>query len=238
MGLVDLTWEKILIVDDEEIVLQILEHYLKREGYVIFRANNGVEAIQAVYEHTPDLVLLDVLMPEMDGIGVCQEIRKYAEIPILFVTSKDESLDLAQGFGAGADDYIKKPFDPVEVVIRVKAHLRRYRHSKDFRHEKHKYPVLEFSGLKIDLGSRTVEVNENPINLTKKEFDLLTILAENANRYFTTDQLVELVWNSPESVDQRSLMVHISNLRKKIEPDPACPTYIVSLRGVGYKFNT
>lgn len=232
-----MTGAKILVVDDEAIVHEIIERYLRREGYQVVRASNGSEALQAMRLHKPDLVLLDVLMPQLDGIEVCQEIRKLAEIPVLFVSSKDESVDLAQGFGAGADDYIRKPFDPVEVVIRVKAHLRRYRQLCAARVERHRNQVLEFNGLKIDLANRIVEVGGSSVGLTTKEFDLLVLLVENSNRFFSSNQLIEFVWNSPESVDQRSLMVHISNLRKKIEPDPSNPIYIVSSRGIGYKFN-
>lgn len=229
--------ERILVVDDEAVVHEIIGRYLQKEGYDVLHAYNGSEAMEVIYSGKPDLMLLDVLMPKLDGIEVCQEIRKITNIPILFVTSKDESFDMAMGFGAGGDDYIKKPFDPVEVIIRVKAHLRRYRQLRDAKEEKEPIQVLEFPGLKIDLSNRTVEVNRSPVNLTTKEFDLLALLAGQPNRFFSSDQLVEYVWNQAESVDQRSLMVHLSNLRKKIETTPANPKYIITVRGVGYKFS-
>lgn len=229
--------EKILIADDEAVICEVLKYYLEKEGYQVIIAADGSEAIEAVYRHKPDLVILDLLMPRLDGIEVCQEIRKKTEIPVLFVTSKDESFHMAQGFGAGADDYIRKPFDPMEVVLRVKAHLRRFRNLYKMNSDGKKANILEIDGLKIDLSNRVVKVNDTAISLTAKEFELLSLLAENPNRFFNSEQLMGHVWNSPESVDQRSLMVHISNLRKKIEPDPSNPVYIVSVRKIGYKFN-
>lgn len=234
----NLSGEKILVVDDEAVVHEIIGHYLKKEGFQVINATNGSEAIQAAHLYKPDLVLLDVLMPKLDGIKVCQEIRKHVEIPILFVTSKDQSYDLAQGFGAGADDYIKKPFDPVEVIIRVRTHLHRYQQFRILKDKSMQSQVMEFAGLKIDLLNHTVEVNDTPILLTLKEFELLSVLAKNPNRFLKSNQLIELVWDNPDSVDYRSLMVHMSNLRKKIEPNPSNPIYIISLRGYGYKLNT
>lgn len=229
--------EKILVVDDEEVIQQLLESFLVREGFQVVKAFNGREALALIRACQLDLVLLDILLPEKDGIEVCQELRRQSDIPVLFITSKDDPCDLALGFGAGGDDYIRKPFLPMEVIIRVKAHLRRYQQLRGATEEQEQQRWLKFPGLKIDLLDHTVEANGSTHNLTAKEFNLLTVLAKNPNRFFTSSQLIELAWNKPESVEHRSLMVHISNLRKKIEASPDNPKYIVSVRGYGYKFD-
>lgn len=225
--------EKILIVDDEAVVKEILTHYLKKENFKVTAAGGGISALDSIGAERPDLIILDILLPDLDGLEICREIRRKTDVPIIFVTSKTDSLDLALGLGIGGDDYIKKPFNPIEVVARVKAHLRRYRQMKADRGPGQ---VIEHPGLKIDPASRSVEVNGVPVVLTMKEFDILALLAGNPDRFFSTGQLLDIVWNTGESADQRSLMVHMSKLRKKIEEDPARPSRIITVRGVGYKF--
>ncbi|HOV80345.1 MAG TPA: response regulator transcription factor [Bacillota bacterium] len=229
--------EKILVVDDEAVVQKLITHYLVKEGFRVVTADTGYTALETIRREKPDLILLDILLPELDGLEICQEIRDETDVPIIFITSKGDTLDVALGLGVGGDDYIRKPFDPIEVVARVKAHLRRRRQLRKAGEAEKTQKTLHFPGLKIDLAERTVEVNGKPVVLTAREFDILALLAGNPNRYYNADRIMELVWKTRESVDYRSLMVHISKLRKKIEEDPANPKYIISVRGFGYKFS-
>lgn len=227
--------EKILIIDDEAVVRELISHYLLKEGFKVF-TNSGNDVFEQVQRLKPDLILLDVLLPEIDGMEICRELRKETNVPIIFITSKNNSLDLALGLGVGGDDYITKPFEVVEVIARVKAHLRRYRQFHNENYQR-KNSVLEYPGLQIDQTKRTVRVNGVLQTLTAKEYEILALLAKNPNHYFSPDQLIESIWQSTESVDYRTLMVHISKLRRKIERDPANPEYIITVRGMGYKFN-
>jgi DNA-binding response OmpR family regulator len=234
---IDLPGERVLIVDDEPVVIEVLSRYLTREGMDVFSETDGSRAVEATANRKPDIVLLDILLPGLGGLEVLQELRKATDIPVLFISSKTEPTDLAIGLGVGADDYIKKPFNPTEVVARVKAHLRRYRQSASRSAPPSKAMKLYSSdNLWVDMETREVQVNGKPVSLTAKEFDILALLVQYPNRYFTTSQLIEAVWG-PGSADDRTLMVHISRLRRKIEPDPANPSYIVSKRWVGYRFN-
>lgn len=228
--------EKILVVDDEAVVQKLITHYLTREGFQVITAGTGYTAMEIIRRERPDLIILDILLPELDGLEICREIRSETDVPIIFLTSKSKTMDIAIGLGVGGDDYIKKPFDPLEMVARVKAHLRRHRQLRTAREAGEQKKVLDFPGLRIDLVNRFVEVNGSSVALTAREFSLLAVLAGTPNRFYSAEQLMELVWKNRESVDYRSLMVHISNLRKKIEEDPANPKYIVSVRGFGYKF--
>lgn len=214
---------------------EVISHYLQKEGFRVY-TDNGCGVFDLVRNQKPDLILLDILLPDMDGMEICRTLRKETDVPIIFITSKSEPLDLALGLGVGGDDYITKPFKVIEVVARIKAHLRRYR---QFYNKKTspQHTVLEFPGLEIDLQKRTVKANGVLLTLTAKEYEILALLAKNANQFFSPGQLMELIWHSTESVDNRTLMVHMSKLRKKIEVDPANPKYIITVRGMGYKFN-
>ena len=233
----DLAGEKILVVDDEIVVQELLNHYLTKDGFQVITAGSGYAALEIIRGEKPDLILLDILLPELDGLEICREIRREKDMPIIFITSRGDTMDVTLGLGVGGDDYIRKPFDPIEVVARVKAHLRRHRQLCTTRKVVEKKEILNFPGLRIDLATRTVEVNGAPATLTAKEFNLLALLAENPNQFYSADQLMELIWNTRKSVDYRSLMVHMSNLRKKIEENPSNPKYIINMRGFGYKFS-
>jgi len=226
--------EKILVVDDEPEIIELLTLYLVRDGYEVISTGNGRQVFDLVSEHKPDLILLDILLPGLDGIEVCRQLRKTHNTPILFISCKSEDIDIILGLSIGGDDYITKPFSPSQLVARVKAHLRR---NLLLDQQKDEPQQLRFPGLIIDLISHNVKVNGRPISLSSKEFDLLSIMAKTPNRVYKIEHLFELVWSLNSLGDPRTLIVHISNLRKKIEPNPAEPRYIITVRGVGYKFN-
>jgi len=227
--------ETILIVDDEPEICELLELYLEAEGYRVVFAHDDVQAIQAVQEHIIDLIILDVRLPGKDGLELCNDLRKLTQVPILFLSNKTDEWDKILGLSVGGDDYIGKPFSPREVVARVKAHLRRQRFYGDM--EKVSYGELRFPGMKIDPFQRKVYVNGKLIPLSTKEFELLYRLAKEPQRIFSPEELFQLVWDRDSLGDTRTVLVHISNLRKKIERDPANPEYILTIRGKGYKFN-
>ncbi|MCM3270478.1 response regulator transcription factor [Paenibacillus elgii] len=226
--------EKILIVDDEAEIVELISLYLRKEGYDVLHSGNGAEALAMVREHCPDLVILDILLPEMDGIEVCRQIRKSYNTPILFLSCKSEDMDIILGFSIGGDDYITKPFSPGQLVARVKAHLRR---SQLLEQHKEDSQYLSFPGLEIDLLSRTVKASGGLVPLSSKEFDLLLHLARSPGKVLPLEQLYKMTWGVDSNGDTRTLLVHISNLRKKIEPNPTDPKYIHTVRGIGYKFN-
>ncbi|CAG7645094.1 Transcriptional regulatory protein WalR [Paenibacillus solanacearum] len=226
--------EKILLVDDEAEIVELISLYLKKEGYEVLCSNNGAEALEMAKEHRPDLVILDISLPGMDGIEVCRQLRKSFSTPILFLSCKSDDMDIILGFSIGGDDYITKPFSPGQLVARVKAHLRRShlmeQHKEDSQH-------LYFPGLEVDLISRTVKVDSVIAPLSSKEFDLLLHLAKSPGKVLPLEQLYKMTWGVDSNGDTRTLLVHISNLRKKIETNPAEPRYVQTVRGVGYKFN-
>lgn len=228
--------EKIMIVDDEAVVHELLTHYLNREGFEVFSIYNGSDVLDKTASYKPDLILLDVLLPELDGLEICHELRKKSDVPIIFITSKDAPHEVALGLGIGGDDYIKKPFNPVEVVARIRVQLRRIR--KQFTLQEDEPAMLASGDIQINFFDRTVEINGKSVLLTIKEYDLLVFLAQNPNRYFSSDQLIEAVWTHPRSITQKALMTHISNLRKKLGEDPNNPRHITTLKGAGYMFNS
>ncbi|HHV62868.1 MAG TPA: response regulator transcription factor [Firmicutes bacterium] len=229
--------EKILVVDDEAVVRKVVEHHLVREGFRVIAAGDGGSVFELVRAHEPDLIILDILLPDLDGIEVCREIRKGNNVPIIFLTSKRDSSDIVLGLGVGGDDYIVKPFNPKELIARVKANLRRSLLQNVVCQPPGQRKVLAYPGLEIDLPSRTVSVGGSPVALTNKEFELLALLAQNPNRVFSYNQLLELVWQFKYNADYRTVMVHINRLRRKIELDPSKPRYIITVRGIGYKFH-
>jgi len=227
--------EKILIVDDEHEISDLLDRYLTRDMFQVIIADSGQTAIQLAKSEKPDLIILDILLPDINGIEVCQKIRSKSTVPILFISCKDDASDKVLGLEFGGDDYITKPFSPSEVVARVKAHLRRNRLLTDNSSEK---LILKFPGLEIDASSYTVHTNDKIVRLPAKEFQILNVLAQHPNQIFTAAQLFDLVWQEDSSGDLRTVVVHISNLRKKIEQDSSRPKYIQTVRNVGYRFTT
>lgn len=224
----------VLIVDDEEDIRELVGIYLKNEGYNICKAVNGQEALQCLSDMQIDLAILDVMMADMDGIALCMEIRKKSNIPIIMLSAKDQDMDKVIGLSAGADDYLAKPFNPVELVARVKEQLRRF---NDFN-ERKPSSILEYMELSMNLETHRVFLNLKEVQLTPKEFAILELLWKNKGNVFSTEHIYDSLWSEEEAYDINNVvMVHIRNLRSKIEPDIKNPQYIKTVWGVGYKFS-
>jgi len=227
----------ILVVDDELEITELIKLYLEREGYAVHTTDNGLEAIRLAEAVPLDLIILDVSLGKPDGIEVCRTLRKgsCSHVPILFLSCKSEDADIVLGLTEGGDDYITKPFSPSQLVARVQAHIRRHRMRE---RPPETASSLQFTGLEIDLRRLEVRRSGELIPLSVKEFELLTVMARQPDRVFPLDELYRLVWHTDSMGDTRTLMVHVSNLRKKIEPDPASPIYIQTVRGFGYRFSS
>ncbi|RDU37771.1 DNA-binding response regulator [Neobacillus piezotolerans] len=224
---------KILIVDDEKMIIEVLEAYLEREGYAIAKADNGVDALKMARSENPDLIILDLMLPDISGEEVCRLVRKESEVPILMLTAKSGEDDKINGIVMGADDYVTKPFSPREVVVRVQAILRRAKKSVE------KSSKLQFKGgLSIDTGKKEVTINGELVNLTPIEYKLLTNMAENPGRVYSRMDLLEKIQDEGMFYEgyERSVDTHIKNLRKKIELDSRQPQFVVTVFGMGYKF--
>jgi len=222
----------ILVVDDEPSISEVVSIYLRRAGYQVVVAQDGQEALDALEKEPPDLVVLDLMLPKMDGLEITRRLRAAGDTPIIMLTARREEADRIVGLEMGADDYVVKPFSPQELVSRVKAVLRRTRGSGPAATER----TLVFDDLCVDPKTRLVEVSGEEKSLTAKEFDLLWILARHPRQVFNRDQLLDLVWGLTEYVDPSTVTVHVRRLREKIEPDPSNPRHIQTVWGVGYKF--
>jgi DNA-binding response OmpR family regulator len=220
----------ILLVDDDPHVLEVLSLYLKKEDYPVILADNGKEALEKVEEADPLLIVLDVMMPEMDGIEVCRKIRAVKSTPIIMLTAKSEDVDKILGLELGADDYITKPFNPREVVARIKAVLRRA--SDKDRNMK----ILAFPNLEINMSEYRVRVNNQVVPLTPKEIELLALMASHPNMVFTRENLLENVWGYDYMGETRTVDTHVKRLRRKLMVAPHNPWDIKTIWGVGYKF--
>ncbi len=225
--------KKILVVDDEKPISDIIKYNLVKEGYEIDTAFDGDEALKKVYQFQPDLVLLDVMLPKLDGFQVCRKIRETFSMPIIMLTAKEEEVDKVLGFELGADDYITKPFGMRELIARVKANLRRVELS-DVKGEEGN--IISTGNISIDLDRYEVTCNEEIVELTLREFELLKFLATQANQIFTREQLLKDVWGYEYFGDIRTVDVTVRRLREKIEEDSSNPSYIMTKRGVGYYF--
>ncbi|MFZ7101739.1 MAG: response regulator transcription factor [Peptococcaceae bacterium] len=225
--------ENILIVDDDQDIQEIVASYLKKEGYHTYLAGDGHSALNKVKETPVDLILLDILLPDIDGYEVCQEIKKYSRAPVIFFSCKDEDTDEILGLHLGADDYITKPFSIGVLGAKIKAHLRR---KKFYENTDHVKDMIKYENLEIDLSGCQVKVNNKPINLSALEFKILAFLAQNPDRVISKKELFAKIWGAVVCEDTRTVLVHISNLRKKIEEDAANPRYIHNIWGLGYKF--
>ncbi|MCZ8536263.1 response regulator transcription factor [Paenisporosarcina quisquiliarum] len=229
--------KKILVVDDESSIATLLQYNLEQAGFIVETASDGQEGYDAVLEKKPDLIILDLMLPKMDGMEVCKALRlQKINTPIIMLTAKDDEFDKVLGLELGADDYMTKPFSPREVTARVKAVLRRFTASVEEMSVKGQYQGYEFGPLRVYPERFEVFLREETLDFTPKEFELLVYLMENKNRVLTRDQLLSAVWNYDFAGDTRIVDVHISHLRDKIEDNSRKPIYIKTIRGLGYKF--
>jgi DNA-binding response OmpR family regulator len=222
----------ILVVEDEPSIREVVSLYLRRAGYQPLEASDGQTALQLLEKSAPDLVILDIMLPGIDGYEITRELRSKGDIPIIMLTARRSETDRIAGLEMGADDYVVKPFSPQELVSRVRAVLRRTHGTPRGGEEK----PLSFEGLEINPATRQVTAYGGDVVLTAKEFDLLWFLALNQRQVFTRDQLLERVWGLSEYIDPSTVTVHVRRLREKIEADPSNPVHILTVWGVGYKF--
>ncbi|MBQ9612092.1 MAG: response regulator transcription factor [Lachnospiraceae bacterium] len=225
---------KILIVEDEESIADLEKDYLELSGFEVETASRGDTGLEKALSQEYDLIILDLMLPGMDGFEVCRRIREVKDVPLLMVSAKKDDIDKIRGLGLGADDYITKPFSPSELVARVKAHLSRYERLVGAGRPAN--DIIEIRGLKIDKTARRVWVDGIEKTFTTKEFDLLTFLAENPNHVFSKEELFRKVWNMDSIGDIATVTVHIKKIREKVEYDTSNPQYIETIWGVGYRF--
>ena len=227
--------ERVLVADDETNITDVCRRYLEREGYQVMTAKDGLEALELWSSKQPDLIVLDLMMPHKDGWQVCKEIRQTADVPIIMLTARGEEQDRLMGLTLGADDYLTKPFSPRELVLRVRAILRRVRYThpaQDAANEQ----AIHFEGFTLQVGKRKVEVCGQSIELTVTEFELLHLLASHPDQVFSRSQILNKLWDFSYEGDTTTVTVHIRRLREKIEPNPSEPRYIKTVWGIGYKF--
>ncbi|WP_134701875.1 response regulator transcription factor [Ammoniphilus sp. YIM 78166] len=218
---------KILLVEDDVDIAGLIRIYLVKNGYEVVQTETAEDAIHLFESEKPNLVISDIQLPgKMSGYDVCKAIRNVSQTPFIFISCKGQVDEIIDGIELGADDYLPKPFDPLELMVRVKARLR-YKKNNE---------LLAFNGLEINLENLDVRLDDKEIVLAKKEREILLLLAQNPNKVFTPEDIYKKIWNQDSMGDYRSLMVHISNLRKKIEKDPNHPIFVRTIRGVGYKF--
>lgn len=222
---------RILVIEDEPIVAEVVERYLRRDGYDVRAETDGTSGLDTFESYRPDLVVLDLMLPGMDGMEVCRRVRANSQTPIIMLTAKGEEVDKLVGLEVGADDYVTKPFSPRELAARVKAVLRRTVQRSQVDGD-----ALRFNGLRINGKTRAVENGAAEVHLTAREFDLLFFMASHPNQVFTRDQLLDCVWDFEFPGDGNTVTVHIRRLRAKIENDPSRPRHIKTVWGVGYKF--
>ena len=224
--------EKILVVDDDAKILKIVKHCLEREKFLVVTAIDGESALTVAKKEQPDLVILDLMLPKLNGLDVCRILTAEYTVPIIILSAKGDELDRIVGLRLGVDDYLTKPFSPNELVLRVQAVIRRVQGQGKNQTSQ----ALEWGTLHIDAATRAVTINGTAVNLTSKEFELLWLLVSNPQQVFTRMQLLNKIWHSDYEGDENTVTVHIRRLREKIEPTPSSPTYIKTVWGVGYKF--
>lgn len=224
---------QVLVADDEREIAELVELYLKNEGYAVTICGDGLSAWEQIQQSAPDLAVLDVMMPRMDGFTLCRKIRERYTFPVIMLTAKVEDLDKINGLSIGADDYVTKPFNPLELVARVKAQLRRSTHYNEQPADNR--DVIDFSGLVINRRTHECTLNEKPLVLTPTEFDILWMLCENRGKVISSEQLFETVWGEKYLNSNNTVMVHIRHLREKMGEPVRNPRYIKTVWGVGYK---
>jgi len=225
--------EKVLIVDDEKEIIELIRDYLNVEGFKVELASDGKEAVEKFETNSFDIVILDIMLPKIDGMEILKIIRSKSNIPVMMLSAKKSDVDKVLGLGLGADDYITKPFSPKELVARIKAQLRRY---KEFSNSQFNKNILEFKDLKIDLAGYNVYLEDEKIQMSAKEFEILKYLALNPERVYSREQIFNQIWGFNEYGDINTVTVHIRKIREKIEENSSNPEYIETVWGVGYKF--
>jgi two-component system response regulator ResD len=220
---------RILVVEDEPTVSDVVARYLRREGYQVDSASDGIEGLRMALEYQPDLVVLDIMLPGLDGLEVCRQLRAIRQTPVIMLTAKVEDGDAILGLGLGADDYMRKPFSPPELIARVKAVLRRGHHVGGTT-------TLNFGELRVDASGRAVWRGDDQLDLTAKEFDLLWHMSSHPGQVFSREQLLSGVWGYDYLGDTSTVTVHVRRLREKLERDPSMPYWLKTVWGVGYKF--
>jgi len=228
-----MTNKTILVVEDEASIAEVVSLYLKRAGYNVLIALDGRQALNLLEKQIPDFVILDLMLPEVDGLSLTRWLRDRSDVPIIMLTARREEIDRIAGLELGADDYVVKPFSPQELVSRVRAVMRRLGREQG---ETENDRSLSFNNLSIDPKSRVVIVKESQIELTAKEFDMLYLLARHPKQVFTREQLLERIWGGAQYIDPGTVTVHVRRLREKIEEDASKPTRLLTVWGVGYKF--
>ena len=226
--------KKILIIEDELSIAELERDYLEIDGFLVDIEPRGDLGLKKILNEEYDLVILDIMLPKIDGFEICKQIRSLKDIPIIMVSARKEDIDKIRGLGLGADDYMTKPFSPGELVARVKAHISRY--ERLMGDKEHKNEEIRVRGITIDKSSRRVYINSKEVIFTTKEFDLLSFMAMNPNRVFTKDELFSRIWGMESIGDIATVTVHIRKVREKIELDPSNPQYIETIWGVGYRF--
>jgi DNA-binding response OmpR family regulator len=222
---------RVLVVEDETTMADVVARYLRRDGHEIRVAHDGLEAVAAFHEFQPDLLVLDLMLPGIDGFEVLRRVRASADTPVIMLTARADEIDRLQGFDVGADDYVVKPFSPRELAARVQAVLRRVNHEPAPGSD-----VLQYDDLRIDTRQRAVITAAGPVDLTALEFDLLLYLARHPSHVFTREQLIDAVWDRDAVTEPSAVTVHIRRTRAKLEEDPARPRYLKTVWGMGYKF--
>lgn len=223
--------ENILIVDDDKEIRDLVSLYLEGEIFYTDKASNGEEALKKLEEKNYDLVILDIMMPKKDGMETLMEIRKKYKMPVIFLTAKNEEIDMIKGLSLGADDYISKPFSSLELIARVKAQLRRYTVLNSNNDDK----IIRIGELELNTEMHMITIEGDEVKVTPTEYKILELMCRNRNKVFTVEELYECIWREKYSVSDTSIMVHITKLRRKIEKDPKNPEYIKTVWGVGYK---
>ncbi|PEA52851.1 DNA-binding response regulator [Bacillus pseudomycoides] len=225
--------ETILVVDDEKEIRDLIAIYLKNEGYEVLQAGDGTEGLEILQKQQVHLVVLDIMMPKLDGIHMCMKVREIAEMPIIMLSAKTQDMDKILGLTTGADDYITKPFNPLELIARIKSQLRRYmKMSGGFVKNEDE---IEIGDMKINVATHEVIVGNDEVKLTPREFSILELLARNRGMVFSADQIYERVWKEQSFQSDNTVMVHIRKIREKTEENPRKPRYIKTVWGVGYK---
>jgi len=225
--------KRVLVVDDEKLIVKGIRYSLEQDGMEVDAAYDGEEALEAARQNTYDLILLDVMLPKQDGFDVCRQIREFSDVPIVMLTAKGDDMDKILGLEYGADDYITKPFNILEVKARIKAIIRRTQKRESVQKSGRK---IVKGGMTIDCESRRVVIDGKEVNLTAKEFDLIELLATHANKVYSREELLNIVWGYEYPGDARTVDVHIRRLREKVEKKPSDPKYVHTKWGVGYYF--